>query len=50
MLREEGGSSLDSAVYSVLPDWQEQVYSWKQLVRHSSSADSAKADANSGLG
>jgi S-DNA-T family DNA segregation ATPase FtsK/SpoIIIE len=31
MLREKVGVPIDSAVYSVLPDWQEQVYSWKQL-------------------
>jgi len=31
MLRERVGVPIDSAVYSVLPDWQEQVYSWKQL-------------------
>ncbi|MBW4460779.1 MAG: PD-(D/E)XK nuclease family protein [Nodosilinea sp. WJT8-NPBG4] len=31
MLREKIGVPIDSAVYSVLPDWQEQVYSWAQL-------------------
>ena len=31
MLRERVGVPIDSAVYSVLPDWQEQVYSWAQL-------------------
>lgn len=31
MLREKIGVPIDSAIYSVLPDWQEQVYSWAQL-------------------
>ncbi|MEL6385408.1 MAG: DNA translocase FtsK [Cyanobacteria bacterium J06626_18] len=31
MLREEIGVPIDSAVYSVLPDWQEQIYPWAQL-------------------
>jgi S-DNA-T family DNA segregation ATPase FtsK/SpoIIIE len=31
MLREKVGVPIDSAVYSVLPDWQEQVYPWAQL-------------------
>ncbi len=31
MLREKIGVPIDSAVYSVLPDWQEQVYPWAQL-------------------
>ncbi|MBT9317757.1 DNA translocase FtsK [Leptothoe spongobia] len=31
MLREKIGVPIDSAVYSVLPDWQEQVYPWTQL-------------------
>ncbi|ASC73860.1 putative FtsK-like protein [Halomicronema hongdechloris C2206] len=31
MLREKIGVPIDSAVYSVLPDWQEQIYSWQQL-------------------
>ena len=31
MLRERVGVPIDSAVYSVLPDWQEQIYPWAQL-------------------
>ena len=31
MLREKIGVPIDSAVYSVLPDWHEQVYPWAQL-------------------
>ncbi|TVQ09710.1 MAG: cell division protein FtsK [Leptolyngbya sp. DLM2.Bin27] len=31
MLKEKVGVPIDSAVYSVLPDWQEQVYPWAQL-------------------
>ncbi|MFG6101532.1 DNA translocase FtsK [Leptothoe sp. EHU-05/26/07-4] len=31
MLREKIGVPIDSTVYSVLPDWQEQVYPWAQL-------------------
>jgi S-DNA-T family DNA segregation ATPase FtsK/SpoIIIE len=31
MLREKVGVPIDSAVYSVLPDWQEQIYPWAQL-------------------
>lgn len=31
MLKEKVGVAIDSAVYSVLPDWQEQVYSWAKL-------------------
>ena len=31
MLREKIGVPIDSAVYSVLPDWQEQIYPWAQL-------------------
>jgi S-DNA-T family DNA segregation ATPase FtsK/SpoIIIE len=31
MLRETIGVSVNSAVYSVLPDWQEHAYTWEQL-------------------
>ncbi len=31
MLQKQIGVPIDSAVYSVLPDWQEQVYPWAQL-------------------
>lgn len=31
MLRETLGVPINSAVYGVLPDWQEQIYSWEQL-------------------
>lgn len=31
MLQKRVGVPIDSAVYSVLPDWQEQVYAWVQL-------------------
>jgi S-DNA-T family DNA segregation ATPase FtsK/SpoIIIE len=32
MLRHRLGVPIDSAVYTVLPDWQGQVYAWEQLV------------------
>ncbi|MBD0337206.1 MAG: PD-(D/E)XK nuclease family protein, partial [Cyanobacteria bacterium Co-bin13] len=31
LLRETVGVPINSAVYSVLPDWREQVYPWEQL-------------------
>nr|WP_083883959.1 DNA translocase FtsK [Pseudanabaena sp. PCC 7367] len=31
MLREKIGLQIDSAVYSVMPDWQEITFSWQQL-------------------
>lgn len=31
MLQKQIGVPIDSAVYSVLPDWQEQIYPWAQL-------------------
>lgn len=31
MLRLQLGVPIDSAVYSVLPDWQERVYSWSEI-------------------
>lgn len=31
MLKARVGVPIDSAVYSVLPDWQEQAYTWAQL-------------------
>ena len=31
MLKEKIGVSIDSAVYSVLPDWQELTFSWDEL-------------------
>lgn len=31
MLRKKIGVPINSAIYSVLPDWQESIFTWKQL-------------------